>query len=160
MSCPCGKGSSTEECCGRFISGDAQPATAEELMRSRFTAYALGEIDYIVATHDPEAADQVDREHAEQWSKQSTWHGIEVLSTEAGEADDDQGEVEFIARYEVRGKRFSHHERAQFRKHKGHWTFVDGTMIKPKPVRVGPKPGRNDPCPCGSGKKYKKCCAR
>jgi SEC-C motif-containing protein len=79
--------------------------------------------------------------------------------------------VEFIAIYEVDGQTIDHHEVSQFKKNdEGHWVFVDGESHthkegenphQPKPqtvVRSTPKTGRNDPCPCGSGKKFKKCC--
>jgi SEC-C motif-containing protein len=66
--------------------------------------------------------------------------------------------VEFIAKYAIDGNDFKHHERATFRRIDGDWFYMDGDMVKPKPVvRDKPKVGRNEPCPCGSGKKYKKC---
>ena len=66
--------------------------------------------------------------------------------------------VEFVARYKFRGKAFAHHELASFRKVDGRWQYVDG-VINPRPAqRVAEKVGRNDPCTCGSGKKFKKCC--
>jgi SEC-C motif-containing protein len=134
--------------------------TAEALMRARYTAYTLGEIDFILGTHAPSAAEEADREGTEQWSKRATWLGLEVVSTEGGKAKDDQGTVEFIAHYEMDGRKVAHHERSQFRKTDGKWRYLDGVMVKPKPVRVGPKVGRNDLCPCGSGQKYKRCCLR
>jgi SEC-C motif domain protein len=158
MSCACGKGESTETCCGRFLRGEVLPETAEELMRSRYTAYALGDVDYILRTHDPDTAHQVDRKNTELWSKSSKWLGLEIVATEKGGADDDQGSVEFVARYKIRGVTVDHRERATFRRKDGRWVFVDGKEIKPPPKhRDEPRVGRNDPCPCGSGKKYKKC---
>ena len=127
-------------------------------MRSRYSAYVLGQIDWIVDSHDPKSSEEVDRKSTEQWSKEATWLGLEVRSTEGGKAGDDRGRVEFIARYEVKGTPFAHHENAQFRREGDRWYYVDGEMVKPKPVvRDQPKVGRNDPCPCGSGNKYKKC---
>ncbi|MGN1324764.1 MAG: SEC-C metal-binding domain-containing protein, partial [Candidatus Spyradenecus sp.] len=56
---------------------------------------------------------------------------------------------------------FEHHERSLFKRVDGQWKFIDGELVKPKPiVNEQPRPGRNDPCPCGSGKKYKKCCGK
>jgi SEC-C motif-containing protein len=66
--------------------------------------------------------------------------------------------VEFVARYKFRGKAFAHHELASFRIHEGRWMYVDGIMNPRPPQRTADKVGRNDPCPCGSGKKFKKCC--
>ena len=158
MTCPCGKGESLETCCGPYLDGKAQPDTAEALMRSRYSAYAVGNIDYIVDTHDPERAKEVDRKNTEQWSKNAEWLGLEVLSTEQGTPANEVGVVEFVARYKLSGVKVEHRERALFRKHSGRWVFVDGIEIKGPPVvRNEPRVGRNDPCPCGSGKKYKKC---
>ena len=159
MTCVCGLGASTEECCGPFLKGERKPETAEALMRSRYAAYALEEVDYIVATHDPEGPEKVDRDSVEKWSKEATWEGLEIVATEAGGPDDERGMVEFIAHYSADGHSVAHHERSQFRKVDGQWLYHDGDMVKPKPVvRDKPKVGRNEPCPCGSGKKYKKCC--
>ena len=166
--CPCGAGPSAAECCARYFArpGDGDgaaaageaPPSAEALMRSRYTAYALGNIDHILATHHPDATGEVDRKSTEKWSREATWLGLEIVSAEGGGLTDQTGEVEFIARYEVGGAALQHHERAQFRRHEGRWYYWDGAMVKARPVvREQPKVGRNDPCPCGSGAKYKKC---
>jgi SEC-C motif-containing protein len=76
-----------------------------------------------------------------------------------GGAEDASGEVEFIARYLENGLKREHHETALFRKEKGTWLFTEGAMVKPKPL-VSEKVGRNEPCPCASGAKYKKCCGK
>ncbi len=158
MTCPCGKGESLETCCGPFISGKALPETAEALMRSRYTAYATGKIDYIFSSHDPATVGEVDRGNTEAWSKSAEWLGLEITSTERGQADDTDGTVEFVAHYKLRGVAIAHRERATFKKQDAGWVFVDGVELKGPPVKnEGPKVGRNDPCPCGSGKKYKKC---
>ena len=160
MPCVCGLEPSTEECCGRYIHNGASPPTAEALMRSRYTAYVLEEIDYILKTHDPSTVAEVDRDGARAWSKEADWRGLEVHHAEGGEKDD-QGVVEFTAHYEIEGRLVRHRERALFKRLRGRWFYHDGQMVKPKPmVRDNPKVGRNDPCPCGSGKKYKKCCGR
>ncbi len=143
-----------------FLRGEATPSTAAELMKSRYAAYVLGEVDYLLASHDPTSREQVDRDGAAKWSAEADWDGLEIVSTEAGGADDDRGVVEFIARYQMSGAPLVHHERATFRKHEGRWFYVDGEMVRQKPARrEAPKVGRNEPCPCGSGKKFKKCCA-
>ena len=158
MACPCGKGESLEVCCGPVLSGKRQAETAEELMRARYTAYATGDVDFIVESHDADRKGEVDRKNTEIWSKGSEWLGLEITSTEKGTPEDDTGIVEFIARYKVKGTKIEHRERALFRKQNERWVFVDGIEIKGPPVvRTGPDVGRNDPCPCGSGKKYKKC---
>ena len=159
--CVCGKPEPTEACCGAIIAGKKRAETAEALMRSRYAAYALGEIDYILATHDPSATGKVDRASTETWSRRSEWRGLPVVSTKGGSPDDETGEVEFVATFAIGGVEQRHHERARFRKRGARWLYVDGDELKGQPVvRGGPEIGRNDACPCGSGKKYKKCCGR
>lgn len=159
MTCPCGKGPSLETCCGPLLAGKEKAKTAEQLMRSRYTAFATGDVDYVMKTHDPDTVHQVDRESTEAWSKQSEWTGLEIVQTEAGGENDAFGAVEFVAHYKIKNTPIEHRERATFRKHNGTWLFVDGEQIAGPPVkREGPKVGRNDPCACGSGKKFKKCC--
>lgn len=158
MPCVCGLGDSTETHCLPVIKGQKLAETAEELMRARYAAYALGDVDFILASHTPEAGKDVDRKSTEAWSRSSTWLGLEVLSTEAGGKDDERGTVEFVARYKVKNVAVDHRERAHFEKRNGKWLFADAEQIAGPPVKhEGPRVGRNDPCPCGSGKKYKKC---
>jgi len=125
-------------------------------MRSRYTAYVRGEIDYLIATHDASTRATVDAKAAAAWSRETEWKGLEIVATEAGGTEDEQGIVEFIARGVTRGKSFAQRERSRFRKVDGAWFYLDGEAPN-EPVRVEAKPGRNDPCPCGSGMKYKRC---
>ena len=156
--CPCGTGTPLGECCARYITGAAAAPTAEALMRSRYTAYVLGEIDWIVASHDPAGTDDVDRSSTEKWSKEARWKGLEIRSKDKGQPGDETGAVEFVATYQIGNQAVAHHEAARFKTIDGRWYYMDGDMVKPRPVvRDQPKVGRNDPCPCGSGQKYKKC---
>jgi SEC-C motif-containing protein len=151
---------SYDECCGRYVSGKEKPPTPEALMRSRYSAYVRGNIDYIVSSHHPDTRDEIDEKSAKEWSDAAEWEGLTVHEAKGGE-DDDEGTVEFTARYTMQGRLVRHRERAEFKKHNGRWFYWDGEMVKAKPmVREGRKVGRNEPCPCGSGKKYKKCCGR
>jgi SEC-C motif-containing protein len=155
--CPCGSGQAAEACCVPLHRGERAP-TAEALMRSRYSAYALGEVDYVINTHEPATRGEIDRDSTEAWANQADWQGLEIVATEGGGEGDDEGIVEFIARYHLKGQDLAHHERSRFRKEEGVWYYVDGDMVKAKPiVRERPKVGRNEPCPCGSGKKFKKC---
>ncbi len=161
MPCVCGIGESTETHCLPVIRGEKAAETAEALMRARYAAYALGEVDFVLASHTPEAGKDVDRAQTEAWSKNSKWLGLEVLSTEGGGAEDTTGTVEFVAKYKVKNVTLEHRERAKFEKHGGKWLFADAEPIAGPPVKhEGPRIGRNDPCTCGSGKKYKKCCGK
>ncbi|CAA7621991.1 YchJ family protein [Magnetospirillum sp. UT-4] len=155
-SCPCGSGHALDQCCGPIIAGAPAP-TAEALMRSRYTAFTFANLDYLERSLAPEAREDYDRGETETWVKEARWQGLEIRRATGGEGDE-QGTVEFVARYTLKGKPYAHHELSSFRRLDGHWVYVDGT-INPRPEqRVVEKVGRNDPCPCGSGKKYKKCC--
>jgi len=161
MSCPCSSGTAYEACCGPVIAGQRRAATAAELMRSRYTAYARGEIEWIYQSQSPDGRQFVDRRATEEWSSRASWKGLEIVDTKEGGPDDSEGFVEFKAFYELGGEAITHHEIASFRKEDGIWYFVDGIEVKPRPYkRITPKVGPNDPCPCGSGKKHKKCCGK
>ena len=79
--CPCGTGRTYALCCGRYHTGEAAP-DAEALMRSRYSAYVLGLIDYLVATTLPAQQAGLNRQSITDWSAQSTWLGLEVESSE------------------------------------------------------------------------------
>lgn len=158
--CPCGTGKTYGECCAPIIAG-GEAKTAEALMRARYTSYVVGNVDFIINTCDKgESVPDIDRKATEDWSKNSTWHGLKILRTEKGGEADTEGVVEFEADYTLRGMKDRHHETASFKKVAGKWLYETGTLKTTTVVREGKKIGRNDPCPCGSGKKYKHCCGR
>lgn len=148
-------------CCAPYIEQKTPAPTAETLMRSRYTAYALGKIDHLEETLAPETRHDFDRKSIAHWSRSSQWLGLEIVSTEQGGADDAAGYVEFVAHFSTDGKRLAHRERSLFRRDAddGRWYFVEEANRRNEPIVKGKQPGRNDPCPCGSGLKYKKCCA-
>ncbi len=159
--CPCCSGLPYADCCKPYLSGEKIAPTAEALMRSRYSAYAEGDIDYLFKTSGEAVQKDFDEESSRTWSKSATWLGMEIVATEAGTAADEDGIVEFVALYSVQDKEFEHHEQATFKKVNGEWRFIDGFIVNPEPIRrEEPKVGRNDPCPCGSCKKYKKCCGK
>lgn len=172
MGCPCGTGVEFSGCCGPYLSGETFPKTAEQLMRSRYTAYTKADIGYIKKTLASESRRNFDEKEAIAWATQAKWKGLKILEAKAGGAEDKRGTVEFVATFDQDGEGIEHHEVSQFRRDdKGHWVFVDGDAHThregeghhhhPRPqqvIRESPKLGRNDPCHCGSGKKFKKCC--
>jgi SEC-C motif-containing protein len=128
-------------------------------MRSRYSAYVEQAIDYLGETLHPSHRSDWDREATRRWAEQATWHGLEIVSTEAGQPGDAEGIVEFVASFSEDGQPRQHRERSRFAFTGGRWYYVDGDTPKPATERhAGPRIGRNDPCPCGSGRKYKKCC--
>ena len=114
-----------------------------------------GEIEYLISTHDESTRGSVDAKAIAKWSRETTWQGLEIVATEAGGEMDDTGIVEFVARGTTNKQPFAQRERSRFRKRDGAWFYVDGSVGQPKQAEA--KPGRNDPCPCGSGMKYKRC---
>lgn len=157
--CPCCSDRPFAQCCEPFICGAVAATTAEQVMRSRYTAYAEGDIAYLKKTTHPDGLADFDEEATLSWSENSLWKGLEILATEGGGPEDDQGIVEFAAHFSQKDVEHKHHERAIFKRENQEWLFLDGNPVKSKPVKNNsPKVGRNDPCPCNSGKKYKKCC--
>jgi SEC-C motif-containing protein len=157
-SCPCGSRKPFSECCGPILSGTGTAATPEALMRARYTAFVRHDVDFIYKTVAPARRGDFDRKGIEDWSRNSEWLGLDIAATEKGGSDDDTGTVEFSARYRDKGRETRHDELATFVRIDGRWYFEDGKLPAVKQVRHdGPRVGRNDPCPCGSGKKYKKC---
>lgn len=158
--CPCGSGLAYADCCEGIIKGAKKAPTAESLMRARYSAYEKQEIDFIInSCEEGEKIAEIDRKETEKWSKTSTWHGLTILRTEKGGEGDEEGIVEFEATYtDKNGFRDIHHEIGLFKKINGEWLYSVGNVKPMTVVREGAKIGRNDPCPCGSGKKYKKCC--
>lgn len=156
--CPCQSGKDFAACCGPIIDGVAKAATPEALMRSRYSAHVVGNFEHVANTHAPEARSTYNVSAAKAQNKNTEWVGLEIRETSDGGADDEVGTVLFTARYNENGALHAHRELASFRREDGDWVYVDG-KINPQsdPVRVD-KVGRNDPCPCGSGKKFKKCC--
>ena len=158
--CPCGSGLPYHDCCEPFIRGVKNAPTAQALMRSRYSAYVEHAIEYIVETCSRDEKDKIDIDQTRAWSERSDWLGLKILSSEKGGSADSEGTVEFEALYKVDGLKEVHHEKARFKKQDGRWFYTEGDVKPITVVRVGPKVGRNDPCPCGSGKKYKLCCAK
>lgn len=175
MSCPCGSTLTLEKCCKPFIQDKTLPETAEQLMRSRYTAYTLHEVDYLKETLSPESREDFDEKATRDWATKTKWKKLSILSTKKGLASDQKGTVEFCAQFEYDGQDLQLHEISEFKKDKsGRWFYVDGEAHthpaqenveeahkKPETfVRSTQKIGRNDPCPCGSGNKFKKCCGK
>jgi SEC-C motif-containing protein len=161
MECPCRLREAEKleysQCCGLIIDGQAKSYSATALMRSRYTAYVLGKIEHIAATQTNN--DDFDAEEAKMWAAGSEWLGLDVVQSKKEGPNTEI--VEFKAYYldKSNEKTHVHHEIAEFKSAAEKWLYDKGSIMGAAPyVRSTPKPGRNDPCLCGSGKKYKKCC--
>lgn len=154
MTCPCGSKLDFSACCGPCLAGRPAP-TAEALMRSRYTAYATGDLDYIERTCAGPAAAGFDRTELAASQLGTQWLGLEILATRKGRVPDSEGTVSFVARYRHDGREAALSETSRFVRVDGQWRYAEAEL--PTAASVS-RPGRNDPCPCGSGKKFKKCC--
>ena len=150
QTCPCGSGATFAECCEPIINGTRESQTAEELMRARYSAFVMGAVDFIVASTHSRTRKEIDLPFIREWSETSTWRGLEILETKV--VNDNKAFVSFEARFTQKGEDLSHREKSLFEREDGQWRFVTGDELKNPTVRYEtPKPGRNDPCPCGSG---------
>lgn len=134
------------------------PKTPKALLEARYKAYAKGNIDFIIESCHPDIRKKMNRKEIEEWSRNSKWHGLDVEDTHE---EGDSGFVKFTCRYEQQGQEVEHREIAEFRKAgDSKWYYYDSRKPPTTIQREGPKIGRNDPCSCGSGKKFKKCCGK
>lgn len=162
--CPCGSGRLLSACCGPYLTGPLGAPTAEALMRSRYTAFVLRDAAYLLSTWDPaHRPAELDLR-----ADPTEWLGLQIVGTEAGGEADQRGRVEFVARFRTRGTEQALHENSRFRRHGERWLYVDGEIERSDALDrgrgsglTGPAgPGRNAPCPCGSGQKWKRCCGK
>ena len=153
--CYCGNSLAFANCCALILSGQQQAQTAEQLMRSRYSAFCEQNIDYLIASHHPNKRQADDREQLTRSMQNCQWLSLQIIDTENGGSSDHSGEVEFIAHCSQQQKYSQLHERSHFVKEQGQWFYVDGDLFTPP--HPANKLGRNDPCWCNSGKKFKKC---
>ncbi|MCV6604461.1 MAG: YchJ family protein [Porticoccaceae bacterium] len=147
QTCPCGSTLSYSVCCQPLHLG-AAAASAEALMRSRYSAFSMGLVDYLISSHHPGQRTPNERQSLQQSMENTHWLKLQIIHSQCG---DSKGVVEFIATCEEDGQLGQLRERSNFVRENGHWYYLDGELL---PVA---KISRNDPCPCGSGKKFKKC---
>ncbi len=152
VACPCQSGQTFGQCCAPFITGEQIPETPGQLMRSRYTAYTQANMDYLEQTTQPSMRTRYDFDDLKKWAQDSEWLGLKIYEESH---EEDSGRVCFTARYRQQSSIFNHSEDSQFILEEGRWYFVHGKEYTPPAEK---SPGRNDPCLCGSGKKYKKCC--
>ncbi|MCW2796420.1 YchJ family metal-binding protein [Nocardioides sp.] len=121
--CPCGSGRTYDACCGRLHRGAADAETAEELMRSRYAAYAVGDTSYVFRSWHPRTRpDEIEPDPA------LTWTGLSIVDTVDGGPDDETGEVEFVASYLRAGVAGERRERSRFVRRASAWVYVDGDV--------------------------------
>jgi SEC-C motif-containing protein len=161
--CPCGSSNDYTICCEPIHLDCKTASTPEQLMRSRYSAHVKGLVDFVVNTYHPSCDAQQQRDGIAE-SVDSDWCKLEVISTANG-ANSDEGYVTFKAYFNQEGSEYCLEECSRFIRENQQWYYIDGTFPEQQeqdqrlsqPVSHL-KVGRNDPCICGSGKKFKKCC--
>ena len=118
--CPCGSGNPLDACCGHYHDGHPAPC-AEALMRSRYSAYVLGLVDYLVGTTLPAQQADLDRQSMSEWSTTSTWLGLEVESSEVFGGQPEHAFVTFTARWHDGQGEHSHRDQSSFVQNGGRW---------------------------------------
>lgn len=130
MNCYCCSGKDFLDCCQLFIEGKAKPQTAEDLMRSRYSAYAIVAVEYLLRSTHFTTRKFYERKEIENWAKSSNWQKLEIIATDKGELKDINGTVEFKAYFLDENKQLRiHHELSNFRKELGKWFYVDGKIM-------------------------------
>jgi SEC-C motif domain protein len=154
MQCPCGSQCEYDLCCGLFINGKATPPIPETLMRSRYVAYSLANIDYIKNTMRGKPLVGFDESSALCWAQRAIWIGLQIVNTV--NKLDDVGYVEFIAKYIENNTLKFIHETSEFKRFNDKWFYVGGVLYPSTKTVVL----RNALCPCGLNKKFKNCHAK
>jgi SEC-C motif-containing protein len=121
--CPCGSGLAYPGCCGRYLDAGERPATAEQLMRSRYTAYSLGREHYLLDSWHPSTRPRLLDLAAEPAVQ---WVGMKILDAADGGARDTTGSVAFVARCKLNGRAQRLHEVSRFVREDGRWYYLDG----------------------------------
>lgn len=124
--CPCDSGKTYTHCCGRFIDTDTSPQTPLELMRSRYTAYTLANMDYIQKTQRGLAAQTFEVFSAKKWAESSRWLGLDIIEAPNVSEADTEGFVTFSACYEYEGKKECLTEKSRFGKINDKWYYTSG----------------------------------
>ena len=128
--CPCGSQLTYDACCGPVIEGRMPAATAQALMRSRYVAFTLADVDYLMRSWHSRYRPVRDRKRIQAWAKSVKWMGLQIIATQAGGETDTSGMVEFRAMYLEGGQPGQIHERSIFEKEKGAWVYVKGEHFK------------------------------
>lgn len=142
--CHCNSAQSFADCCETYVAGKQKAPSPEALMRSRYSAFVLGAVDYLLQTSATENHAPNERALLEQSCANTHWLALKVIEAK-------ENTVEFAAFYEGESKVEQLHERSTFELRDDQWVYVSGVFLPPLTF------GRNDPCWCGSGKKSKKC---
>ena len=127
--CPCMSGKAYAACCELAHQNKRWPLTAEDLMRSRYSAYVIGLVAYIVKTTHPKFRSRNFENEISEWMASSEWSYLEILETNLGSESDEFGEVEFVAEFKFEGQNHILHENSNFVRYKGRWVYTKGEVF-------------------------------
>lgn len=147
--CPCKSGQLFDLCCKPFLDRSTFPTSPEQLMRSRYTAYHQKDFQYVYDTYSEDKQKVLSVDELARNSTETKWLNLVIKANPTHE------QVEFVATYQESGQFFTLHENSRFIKEQERWKYHDGVIFNDS-GKINP--GRNDLCPCGSNKKFKKCC--
>ncbi|WP_019027710.1 YchJ family protein [Colwellia piezophila] len=159
MLCPCGSTVLFNACCQLFITQKNYPTTPEQLMRSRFSAYAIKDARYIFDTYGATQRLSQSVSDIQSWADECLWLALVIHESSSTT-------VEFSAYYVVDNTVCELREKSNFALEEGRWRYIDGNISKHNEIA---KIKRNDICPCNNyptawsakkGKKFKHCCAK
>lgn len=156
--CPCGTGKKYGECCLPIIKKQKPAADAEQLMRSRFSAHVARDYEHLHRTHLESSKEPFEADP--EGAGGTNWTRLKIISHEKG-LKPDFAYVDFTAYFVENDEEKALHEKAEFQNIDGTWFYIRAVRQGPAPIKkTAVTVGRNDPCPCGSGKKYKQCCLK
>lgn len=155
VACFCGLAKSFDQCCNAILQGRVQASTPETLMRSRYSAFVTANIDYLKKTSHGLALEKFNAQDTLHFAERVHWHSLQVADAGVA-ADGKSGWVEFSTTFIDQGAFIDRHEKSAFEYIDGQWYYVESLHHCSHTRKLDW--GRNEPCYCGSGKKYKKCC--
>lgn len=123
--CPCGRKKQYADCCGKVHQNIVNAITAEDLMRSRYTAFVKADGDYLVKSHHALTRDKIEKDKLVGWAKSVKWLRLEILNTTGGGEADVDGTVEFKAHYRDRSGKRMIHEKSKFVREYGCWSYLE-----------------------------------
>jgi len=158
MQCPCGSGNSFTQCCDLLINKNKSAHSPEQLMRSRYSAYATNHAEYIYKTYAKNSQASQSINDIKEWAEQTTWLKLVIHSSSAFDTKHRESSlptVNFSAFYQHENKYYQLTEKSQFCFEQQQWRYLDGEVAESDEL-IAPK--RNEHCFCGSKNKFKRCC--
>jgi SEC-C motif-containing protein len=158
MQCPCGSNNSFAQCCDLLISKNNSAQSPEQLMRSRYSAYATKHAEYIYKTYAKDSQVSQSIREIKEWAEQTKWLKLVIHSSSTFDTKHCEAilpTVRFSAFYQHQNQYYQLTEKSKFCLEQDQWRYVDGEISQNNELAI---PNRNEPCFCGSIKKFKRCC--